>query len=337
MMTYLAKHFQRVLPACFFLLLLCLGTTAISQPQGQKISVRDYIDRYREIALRKMRDHKIPASITLSQGILESANGNSTLARLANNHFGIKCHKEWQGDTYYMDDDKENECFRKYRTAEESFEDHSVFLCTKSRYAFLFELPITDYKAWAYGLKKAGYATSATYAEKLIRIIEDNQLQLIDQEGLGLVGPGLAFSIDSLPASYRQMFEGEDFDSIRLGMTTRKIWHNNGIRMTLALKKDDPGRIARDCDLMSWQVLRFNELKKGDRLAEGQIIYLQPKKRKASKSFHTVRDKETMYIISQVYGVKTKFLYRKNRMAPGTQPVTGQKLWLRKKKPSITR
>ena len=135
---------------------------------AQRITPEEYIQTYKDIAIREMKTHKIPASITLAQGLLESGAGNSALAREAKNHFGIKCHKGWEGDTYYMDDDEKNECFRKYKNPEESFKDHSEFLCGRSRYAALFDLDITDYEGWAKGLKAAGYATNPKYAQLLI-------------------------------------------------------------------------------------------------------------------------------------------------------------------------
>ena len=152
---------------------------------GQRITPEEYIQTYKDIAMREMREHKIPASITLAQGLLESGAGNSALAREAKNHFGIKCHKGWTGQTYYMDDDAENECFRKYKNAEDSFKDHSEFLCGRSRYAALFDLEITDYRGWAKGLKAAGYATNPKYAQLLIDRIELYDLTKYDKIALG--------------------------------------------------------------------------------------------------------------------------------------------------------
>ena len=154
---------------------------------GQKITVEEYIETYKDIAMKEMKDHKIPASITLAQGIIESGAGNSALAREAKNHFGIKCHKGWNGKTYTMDDDEKDECFRKYRKAEDSYRDHSDFLTSRSRYADLFKLDIMDYEGWAKGLKAAGYATSPTYATALINRIKTNKLYLYDQLAMGLI------------------------------------------------------------------------------------------------------------------------------------------------------
>ncbi|MGB5243035.1 MAG: glucosaminidase domain-containing protein [Lutimonas sp.] len=145
-----------------------------------------YIDNYKDIAVRKMIEYKIPASITLAQGVLESGNGRSELTKKANNHFGIKCHKGWDGKKVHHDDDEKHECFRKYNHPEESFDDHSMFLTSRSRYAGLFELDSDDYKAWAKGLKNAGYATDRKYPDKLIKIIEDYKLYQYDDIVLGV-------------------------------------------------------------------------------------------------------------------------------------------------------
>ena len=160
----------------FALLVLCVGL----QASAQNLTRQQYIEKYKDEAVKQMRKHKIPASITLAQGCLESNNGNSELARKANNHFGIKCHNGWKGKGYTHDDDKKDECFRKYDSAEDSFTDHSYFLISGSRYNSLFDLKITDYKAWAHGLKAAGYATNPKYAQMLIDIIEEYQLYKYD-------------------------------------------------------------------------------------------------------------------------------------------------------------
>ena len=161
------KNFFIVLLLCSHCFIFCQNKTDI------------YIEKYSYLAIKEMKEFRIPASITLAQGILESGNGESRLAKEGYNHFGIKCH-DWEGEEIYADDDEENECFRKYEKVEDSYRDHSLFLSKRGRYSFLFELDITDYKAWAIGLKKAGYATSPNYAEKLISLIERYNLQMFD-------------------------------------------------------------------------------------------------------------------------------------------------------------
>ena len=160
----------------FFNLFLLLSFTSFSQTL-----TNDYINDYKDLAVEEMKLYNIPASITLSQGILESSNGESMLATKANNHFGIKCHSSWQGDRVFHDDDEKGECFRKYNNVEDSYRDHSLFLANSSRYSFLFDIPIQNYKSWAKGLKKAGYATNPKYSKLLINIIKRYNLDQYDK------------------------------------------------------------------------------------------------------------------------------------------------------------
>lgn len=151
-----------------------------NQLLAQKLTTEQYIAQFKDEAIRQMKKYRIPASITLAQAILESGNGNSDLAKKSNNHFGIKCHTNWQGEKVFHDDDENDECFRKYKTVLDSYEDHSIFLL-KDRYLGLFDLPLDDYKGWARGLKKAGYATNPKYDKLLIRVIEENDLDILDK------------------------------------------------------------------------------------------------------------------------------------------------------------
>jgi len=286
------------------------------------ISRQEYIDRYSHIAISNMKQYGIPASITLAQAMLESDNGNSTLAVEANNHFGIKCHKDWKGETIYHDDDRKGECFRKYRNPERSFNDHSLFLRGGARYAFLFELNPTDYKAWAHGLKKAGYATNPRYAEMLIKIIEENELYRFDH--------GIEVAVKPPKPGVT------DWDNYEIDIyKSRPIYTRNRIKYIVAKEGDTFESIAKELELMSWQLYRYNDLTRDSVVHPGQELYIQPKRRKADRSnmVHTVDQGETMYIISQLYGVKLKWLYHKNSMKPGEEPEAGQLIYLRKKKP----
>lgn len=317
-----------------FVFSLCFQFAA-GQQSAPRLTVADYIGKYKDIAIRKMKEHNIPASITLAQGLLESGNGNSELALKANNHFGIKCHETWSGPVFHMDDDEANECFRKYSNPEESFEDHSLFLMTRSRYAFLFQYEVTDYQSWAHGLKKAGYATNPNYARLLIKLIEENKLYEFDRGGdiKPYVEP--EFDITKLPIEYKKMGEQDVVDVIDLGKFQRQVSLNNGVKYIIARKGDSFESIARDLGVMPWQIIRYNELKKNEKLSSGQIIYLQPKRRKASTEYHVVKAGESLYTISQLYGVKTKHLLKKNRMKEGMHIYPGQRLWLRKIKPDL--
>ena len=298
----------------FQLVLSSFLSMTLSAQQGEKISREQYIEEYAELAMKEMARTGIPASITLAQGCLESDNGNSRLAVKANNHFGIKCH-DWNGQTIYHDDDKRNECFRKYKSAYDSYMDHSEFLTTKSRYAFLFDLQPDDYKQWARGLKKASYATSHTYADLLISIIEENELYIFDQVVLagGEFKPGL-------------------IDSLSLG-GAREIHIRNRIEYIIVQAGDTPDALRDELDLYRNELYRYNDLEKGAKLVPGQILYLQPKRRKAEPGYnvHIVKEGETMYDISQQYGVKMKHLYRINQWEEGIYLPVGTEVYLRKK------
>jgi LysM repeat protein len=284
----------------------------------------EYIEMYSRLAVDEMIRSGIPASITLAQGCLESDNGNSTLATRGNNHFGIKCHG-WKGKKIIHDDDKRNECFRKYKSAGESYTDHTDFLMNSPRYSFLFELEQTDYKGWAKGLKKAGYATSPKYADMLVRIIEENGLDRFDT-GERLPGGGL-------PAGPGELADVDDFE-IEVGR--RRILVRNRINYIIVKEGDTYQGLNRELDLLPFELAKYNEIPRDSKLEKGQVLYLQPKRRKASVEFrfHTVEEGETMYQISQMYGIKLKKLLQKNLMQPGEEPEAGDILHLRKKKES---
>ncbi len=287
------------------------------QPAERRFTRQEYIDTYKDDAIREMQRTGIPASITLAQGILESGDGNSPLAVYGKNHFGIKCHSDWNGKTMRIDDDKKNECFRKYKDVYESYRDHSDFLTTRGRYSFLFDYKVTDYKSWAKGLKKAGYATHPKYADMLIDLIEQHQLYQYDS--YGKIPPRKAKKTRS---------------SVSLAGTSvsRTIKLHNNIKYIRAKKGDTFYRITQDYDMNLWQIFKYNDLNKGDVLKEGDVIYLQPKKNKAKDDFHVVESGESMRDISQRYGVKLKRLYKYNNLIMGTQPNTGDKIYLRKAK-----
>lgn len=285
---------------------------------GQNTTREQYISTFSDLAMREMLRVGIPASITLAQGCLESNNGNSTLAIKGNNHFGIKCH-EWTGKKIYHHDDRRNECFRSYPSVYDSYMDHSEFLTTKSRYAFLFELSPHDYRGWAKGLKSAGYATANNYATLLIRIIEENKLYRYDL----MVLEG---SLDHIDTTSFQAGPGSQVQ--------RKILLNNRIEYILSEPGDTPESLRAELGLYKNEIYRYNNLYKGAKLEKGTIIYLQPKRRKAAvgNEIHRVEAGQTMYDISQIYGVKLKHLYRLNLMMEGEQPLEGTEINLRKKK-----
>lgn len=321
------KLFFKMKKLLFFLLFIVpfLSSAEKLSLNGGRISIQEYINTYKQIAIENMIEYKIPASITLAQGILESGYGNSELAKYANNHFGIKCHKSWEGETYYIDDDEVNECFRKYKTAQESYTDHSLFICGRERYADLFLLDITDYKGWARGLKKAGYATSPTYAPRLIEIIEQYKLYEID---ILVVENYIGHSYQDI--SIQTNDNNTSINNINLNAEKRFVGKYNKIKYTIVEKGDSYETIAYAFDMMPWQILKYNDLEKQTVLKIGEKIYLQPKRNKANESFHIVTAGETMRDISQKYGIKLKKLYKYNHLEFGTEIVVGQKIKLMK-------
>ncbi len=301
-----------------YIIFILLSQPLISQGFS-RISREEYIEIYKDIAISEMIRSGIPASITLAQGMLESDNGNSTLARKGNNHFGIKCHSSWKGNKIFHDDDKKNECFRKYKSAEESYIDHTEFLMEGSRYAFLFELEKTDYKAWAKGLKKAGYATSSKYAHLLIKIIEDNELHQYD----------LAEDSTLLQKDRRHRKDKTE---------GRQILTNNRVKYIIVKEGDSFESLRDELELLNREIYRYNELSQDSVARPGQIIYLQPKRTKAEagKRVHILQEGEDMYSVSQKYAIKLDHLLYRNGLEPGDQPEVGTEILLRKgKKPGL--
>ncbi len=300
--------------------------TLLAQITNYDQTIRQYIGKYKDIAIMEMMVYRIPASITLAQGILESNAGTSPLATQANNHFGIKCHKEWQGKTYTKDDETKHECFRKYENPNESFRDHSFFLTQRDRYKSLFDLDICDYKGWAYGLKAAGYATNPYYPEELIKSIETYELFRYDVVDYSLAfKDSLRNSADTLSLNNRLV----QIEVVRDGPGYRKILTNNGLNYIIAHKDDNVESLAREFGLSIRQLSGYNDLKKGTPLVPGQMVYLENKRRNGAASFHIVRKGETMYTISQKNGIQLKMLYKKNKMKPGQALKPGKKLVLR--------
>jgi len=287
-----------------------------------QMSRLDYIHRYQLLAIEEMKRSGIPASITMAQACLESADGNSELSKKSNNHFGIKCKKGWKGKKVYYDDDAKHECFRKYKTVEDSYIDHTNFLMNNPRYASLFKLKITNYKGWAHGLKKAGYATSRTYAQRLIHIIESYKLYRLDYK----------ISYDELLASEQQEFGNGISNTLTISpFQSHKVVKRNGIKSVVAHKGDTYEIIAQEHDLNDWELYKYNDQLVGYHPRENEIVYIQHKKNRAPKDLptHRVETGDTMHYISQLYGIKLNKLYRRNRMKKGEQPLPGQIIKLR--------
>lgn len=328
------------------LLALQHGLSAFAQSTGG--TYQNYIDTYKGIAIQQMQKHRIPASIKLAQGLLESAAGQSQLAREGNNHFGIKVGSDWTGPHILRDDDRKNEKFRKYNSVIESFEDHSVFL-KKPRYAPLFSLPITDYKGWARTLKKCGYATSPTYAENLIGIIERYNLARFDQGGGGGQSPGTqrtgtqsAASVvqDSRHAHKAQTTSHRGRSKVRYisqdpstdFFAKHRLGKCNGVYYIIAQPGDDLEIIAASVEKRVGQIRRYNEIPKGGTIYPGQIIYLGRKKKEASEQMrgvpHIVKAGESIYSISQLYAIRMGSIYEFNSLSPDYVPRVGDKLYV---------
>jgi len=303
---------------------------------AQRITPEEYIQTYKDIAIQEMQTHKIPASITLAQGLLESGAGNSALAREARNHFGIKCHQGWQGDTYYMDDDEKDECFRKYDNVEDSFRDHSLFLCTRGRYSSLFELEITDYQGWARGLKAAGYATNPKYAQMLIDRIELYDLTQYDQIALGLLAESEVEPLGPEVDEYFELaFSPEDKSVFPLADMTpegRFIYENNGVRFVFAKEGETPEQLALAFGIRFDRFCQYNCLNHPEEMVfhSGDVVYLEKLRNynwKARK--YTVKEGETLRDVALRFAVKPSKILKKNGLQEGTRLTAGMELWLR--------
>ena len=287
---------------------------ATAKDKSLSAAYLEYIDTYKEIAIRHQQEYGIPASITLAQGLLESRAGRSRLATQGNNHFGIKCHKNlWDGDVIYADDDRRHECFRKYDSAEESFEDHARFL-KKKRYAPLFKLKVTDYKKWAKTLRECGYATDKRYADKLIELIETYELYKFDTGQPIIATPKHLEGDESLEHSI-------DSDIYNEIVSTHDIVKRNGLYCVIAKEGDTYTAIAKEFSIRRRKLLSFNDLGWRDRnvqLQSGDIIYLEEKHETATSSSpdtYKTKTGDSTYSIAQQFGIKLKSLCKINNLS----------------------
>lgn len=292
-----------VLFFCFF----CLSL--IMNGQSRNAEYVRYIKQYGPLASEHQKKYKIPASITLAQGLLESGAGKGRLAREANNHFGIKCH-DWKGKKIYHDDDRRDDCFRKYSHAEDSYHDHSLFLTGRERYAPLFRLSATDYRGWAKGLQKCGYATDKSYANKLIKLIEDYELYKYDQKQF--VRPSKE---SGFPSWYQP----------------HQVYRMDNLLYVIARDNDTFDLIARELDFSARKLRSYNEVPRDYPLSKGDVVYLKKKNKKGptEKRYHTVEVGESIHSISQLYGIRMKNLYKLNGKTNTYTPQEGDLLRLR--------
>jgi LysM repeat protein len=304
---------------CAFLFSFSIILSIYAQPVPTaefpfKMTVDQYVEKYAPLAVEEMHRSRIPASITLAQGLLESGNGNSRLAKVANNHFGIKCKNTWTGETMNEDDDAPQECFRKYPTPLDSYKDHSDFLMKGQRYAFLFDLDPTDYKSWAFGLKKAGYATNPRYGEILIATIEKNNLQRFDQ---------------IKPNQQEVIAIAEEKKEER---AVQKNLVVNNVPALVARSKDSYASIALENDMRVWQIYKYNDLTKTDEIKAGDTIYLKPKNYKGLAETVVVSGSDNMHKLSQRYAVKLSRVLKYNGLKQGQEPAVGETVYLRSKR-----
>jgi hypothetical protein len=314
----------------------------LQAPQaGAQVSVNgvNYVNSYKALAMGEEQRSGVPASITLAQGLHESEAGTSELVKNSNNHFGIKCKEEWKGAVFYHDDDSRQECFRSYATAADSYRDHSDFLRQGSRYAFLFNLDPTDYEGWAYGLKKAGYATNIRYSQILIKLIKDYNLEQYTLIAIGkkaaseevVLGGGEIDSVagengkaDAAMAGPEVSYPEGEFQINR----TRVVYVQAGVSLL---------SVANRYEVSLGRLLEFNEMKEEDVLVKGQLIFLQRKRRAGSVEFHVVRDGEGMYDIAQAEGVRLQDLLEMNQLTQGERPAVGERIYLQRSAPARPR
>lgn len=315
-----------------FAALACMPGMVFGQYTERDIHA--YIEQYKEVAMTKMQEHRIPASITLAQGILESACGMSRLATEGNNHFGIKCHENWEGDTILVDDDELQECFRKYASAADSYNDHSLFLKTRKRYANLFELNILDYTAWAQTLKADGYATNPKYPELLTGLIERFQLARLDT--IAMLGEGAlhqpleadntssetpTVEQSQAPVAPSQPVEkkvftalGSEYPMGSSPFTYRKVFENNKTYFVIAKKGDTYETIAGDVQVSAASIRAFNDADNDMQPMENEIVYIEAKAKNNPAKIHIVVAGETLRYIAQRYGVQLQYIFKYNNL-----------------------
>jgi len=316
---------------------LFIAIMAIANLNAQKNATYvAYIEQYSEIAMVEQARHQIPASITLAQALLESGAGKSQLAQESNNHFGIKCHSNWDGEKVYHDDDKKGECFRKYNKVIDSYEDHSTFL-KRERYQTLFTYKITDYKSWAYGLKAAGYATDPKYPSKLIKIIEDYELYRFDDpQKVALVAQNFDKDVEERIVR-QQENKNEEINVATMSFSERNMYpihevkKTNGVKFVIARQNDTYENIAQEFGITKRELIRYNDLPKDSVICAGMQLYVQPKQSESKTKIytHVIDYGESMHSISQRYGIKMRKLYKLNNLKKWVPAEYGRTLKLR--------
>lgn len=318
--------------ALLFAIMLTGPTALFAQ---QRLTAEEYIEKYKELAVMEQEIFGIPASVKMGQALLESDCGNSRLARQGNNHFGIKCKKEWTGETILHDDDALQECFRKYPSTEQSFRDHSEFLENSPRYGSLFLLEPTDYKGWARGLKDAGYATNPKYADLLIAMIERYQLYALDASDVRNTGAGLRAetTVKEVNMEAENLPTRIDIDNYALSVSPaggHPVFCNNGSEFVTARHGETYETIAATTRIPASKLRKFNDAPAGYQPVDGEQVYIRAKKNKANngKMLHLAKRNETLRHVSQMYGIKLGKLARLNRMDEDARLSDGQQIRL---------
>jgi LysM repeat protein len=314
---------KRILP----LLLLFVCSVARSQPTEV---IQEYINQYKELAMEEMKRTGVPASIKLAQGIHETMAGTSALVLKSNNHFGIKCKSVWTGNKVYHDDDARGECFRSYASPIDSYRDHSDFLKSGARYSFLFEMDPADYKGWAYGLKKAGYATNIKYSQIIIKLIEDYNLQEYSLIAMGRIQQDASIAATEKPKSILTSAAGNvpEEKVAPAPSYPRGQFMINNTRVVFATGGTALLTVAQQFDVPLSRLLEFNDIK-SDVLGKDQLVYLQRKRKTGANEFHIVQPGETLYDVCQVEGLRLESLVEYNHLKAYDEPVVGEKLSLR--------
>lgn len=308
--------------------------------------ILSYINIYKNIAMTEMQRSGVPASIILAQGIHETDAGTSELVHSSNNHFGIKCKNTWTGQTVSHDDDARGECFRSYASAEDSYRDHSDFLSQSPRYAFLFRLDPEDYASWAYGLKKAGYATNTRYPQILIKLIQDYHLDRYTLIAMGKLPPeemvadngdggsgrktleGFLDSTGQLVKSGGQADNSQQSQSFANGSYPESAFTINSARVVFARAGASLLSLSNKYDVPLARLLEFNDMSQEDILEKDQLVFLQRKRRTGMNPIHIVQPGESLYSICQSEGVRYESLLEMNRLNPGDEPASGEKIYL---------
>ncbi len=324
---------MRKLRNSIIIILLLAGPLARAQ---QSELILNYIETYKAIAMEEMQRTGVPASIKLAQGIFETTAGTSKLVLQSSNHFGIKCKSNWTGESVKHDDDLRNECFRKYPSAQDSYRDHSDFLKTNQRYSFLFALDPTDYRGWALGLKKAGYATSSKYSQALIKLIEDYNLQTYSYIVLGKAPAETDATVMTTP---EPIVAKEDPALVNTAVITPVYpvveFRINDTKVVFVKKGTSYLSIAKKFDVDLSKLFEFNEIPRAEETATDQLVYLQRKRKTGVNEFHIVRPGETLHEIAQEEAIRLESLRELNWLKGEDKPAPGEQLSLQKKSASI--